>query len=426
MRVTYSLPIRGSGEVLSGYLETSEYSDSFSNKISFQFIETLVRQYTIYPRFRLFVLNTDETERYEIPQEDILQSGSYSENYQSGQRRSLQISLLNESGKYTPSINGFWTGTKISFEVGLMVPDTMDKIIWFKKGIYVVNKITPTRTTEGKTVSIELGDKFCVLEGRGGVLVSSMLIPMDTLVQDVFSDILLMDMGNGRPFDTKKVIVHQSFKDTKIPIDLTEQPGATWGSVILKIADMISAEVFYNTEGHLTVVPKIEMADDGNKPTIFHFYAYEGDFQNNDLDLEMENIVNRVVVIGANVNGRTFRAESVNNSATSPISYQRIGYRTGEIINDSNITSDTLAQERADYELRMKSIIRTSANNTIFFNPLLTVNNLISLSDDFFNLTRDKFLLQSISFSLDYNGIMTITSTNTNNLPFMVQRGLYE
>jgi hypothetical protein len=54
-------------------------------------------------------LNADETERYEIPNEDII-GGSYSENYQSGQRRTLSFQLNNNNGEYTPSINHFWTG----------------------------------------------------------------------------------------------------------------------------------------------------------------------------------------------------------------------------------------------------------------------------------------------------------------------------
>jgi hypothetical protein len=54
-------------------------------------------------------------------------------------------------------------------------------------------------------------------------------------------------------------------------------------------------------------------------------------------------MVNRVVVIGANVNGKTCRAEAVNDRAISPINYKKIGYRTGDIVNDSNITSDSLA-----------------------------------------------------------------------------------
>jgi hypothetical protein len=162
------------------------------------------------------------------------------------------------------------------------------------------------------------------------------------------------------------------------------------------------------------------MANDTNKPTLFHFYAHEGDFASTDLNLELEETVNRIIVVGANINGRTCRAEAVNDNAISPISYKRIGYRTGDIVNDSNITSDILAQERADYELRKQAIIKTTISNEVTFNPLLTVNNLISVSDDFFDLTREKFLLQSISFSLGYNGLMSLSSTNTNNLPFMI------
>jgi hypothetical protein len=75
---------------------------------------------------------------------------------------------------------------------------------------------------ENKRVSIELNDKFSILEGRGGVLTTTISLPRDSLVADVMSDILLSDMGNGYPFDTKPPIIHSSFKDTKLPIDITE------------------------------------------------------------------------------------------------------------------------------------------------------------------------------------------------------------
>jgi hypothetical protein len=35
MKITYSLPVRGSGEVLSGYLETNGYADISSHRVSF-------------------------------------------------------------------------------------------------------------------------------------------------------------------------------------------------------------------------------------------------------------------------------------------------------------------------------------------------------------------------------------------------------
>ena len=71
-------------------------------------IDQLIHQINdnlISSAFRIYVLYADESINYEIPQEDIKLGGSYSENYQNGQRRSLSFSLYNNSGKYTPTIN---------------------------------------------------------------------------------------------------------------------------------------------------------------------------------------------------------------------------------------------------------------------------------------------------------------------------------
>ena len=89
-------------------------------------------------------------------------------------------------------------------------------------------------------------------------------------------------------------------------------------------------------------------------------------------------------------------------------------------INDSNITNDILAQERADYELRKVLIAKSSLSSSVFFNPILTVNNMITYTDDFFSLKRERLILQSISFSLDYSGLMSISCSNIKNLTFVL------
>ena len=170
-------------------------------------------------------------------------------------------------------------------------------------------------------------------------------------------------------------------------------------------------------------MPKVEVTNDGDKPVLYNFVDANGDFINNSLSFSMSDVVNRVIVIGANVNGGTCQAIAVNDDPASPLCYQRIGYRTGDVINDSNITSNILAQERADYELRKVLILKTTMSNTIYFNPLLSVNNLITVSDNEFDLSRERFLLQSISFSLDFSGTMSISSTNIKNLPFATRQG---
>ena len=89
------------------------------------------------------------------------------------------------------------------------------------------------------------------------------------------------------------------------------------------------------------------------------------------------------------------------------------------MITDTNITTDIVAQERADYELRKVLVAKSTLSSTVFFNPLLSVNNLVTYTDKFFELRHDRFLIQSIGFSLGYEGTMSLSVSNINNLPFI-------
>ena len=66
--------------------------------VDLQTVINLLRAPVIKTSYRLYILNQDETINREIPEEDIIFSeGSYSENYENGQRRNLNISLNNLS-----------------------------------------------------------------------------------------------------------------------------------------------------------------------------------------------------------------------------------------------------------------------------------------------------------------------------------------
>ena len=132
------------------------------------------------------------------------------------------------------------------------------------------------------------------------------------------------------------------------------------------------------------------------------------------------SIINRIIVTGtSNESNGVFKAVAVNDDPASPLCCQRIGYRTGSIINDSNITSNYLAEERAKYELRKQLILKSSTSLNIAFNPLLTVNSLIAINNAFFDMVNQRFLIQSISCGLDYGGTMSVSLSNLTNLPFI-------
>ena len=51
----------------------------------------------------------------------------------------------------------------------------------------------------------------------------------------------------------------------------------------------------------------------------------------------------------------------------------------------------------------------------VAFNPLLFVNNIITIEDSFFGYKREKFLIQSISYSLGTDSQMTLSCSNLTN-----------
>lgn len=404
-----------SGDVLSlSVMNGDTYLDS---NVSIAELNELINSPILRPRYRIFLLHPDETIDYQIPDEDILLSGSsYSEQYQNGQRRSLSFSLYNTDKKYTPSINILWAESEFALDLGIEKDD--GSIVWKRSGIYVVSSLTPSESVDSQTVSVQAGDKFSIFEGKAGTLETSYEIPVGTDIEGAIKGILLSAKGNGYPFDSKPIIYHSGFKGKKTQAKISKSAGETLGSILLELANQLSAEMFYNANGNLTILPTQETTLDIDKPVICYLNDENGDFSGLSFGLQMSNIVNRVVVIGATVNGKVYTATAVNDDSTSPLCYQRIGYRTGQIVNDSNITSQDLADDRAKYELRKQLILKSSVSVNISFNPLLSVNNLIEITDEFFGLDHERFLLQGVSCSLDYSGTMSITVSNVRNLPF--------
>ena len=363
-------------------------------------------------RYRLFLLHPDETVNYEIPEEDIiLDSGSYSENYESGQRRNLNISLVNENGKYTPSINTIWVHDKFRLDIGI---ESGEEVYWFPRGIYILNNPSATHSQSDRQISLALIDKFGLLEGKAGTLEATYEIPVDTDIEEAINGILSLDNGSGYKIDEQKIIYDRAFKGMKMPYTLSKDAGSTLGEMILEIGDILNAEVYYNSTGNLCFIDINETINDDNKPNLWIYQDSSCQIIDETANFDFESVVNEVHVVGDNIENELFWAYAKNENPESPICIQRIGRRI-EYINDSNIYSDKLAADRASYELRKLGILKTTINISVPFNPMILVNNLISIEDEFFGLKRQKFLVQSISYNIGTNNSMSLTVSNISN-----------
>lgn len=385
--------------------------------VDYQLLEKLVKRTFIKPLYRVSVLNPDESVNYIINPQDILEDGiSYNEEYQNGQRRSITLKLANPHGEYTPSINGIWLDAKFSLDIGLVYGK---RILWFPKGVYVTGDVASTNNDSDKTVSIQLKDKYAIFESKMGTLHASYEIPVGSDIGDAIRGILNFSMGNGYILDYKPPILDPSFLGRKTQSTIRVEEGGNLGQLIEALATQLSAEYYYNNVGNLCFYPVNETIDDSNKPVIWVYDKLKSSISNLTLNYKNEEVINVVKVVGDNIDNGLHSAVVENNNVESPICIQRIGRRAAPKYTESNIWNDKLAQDKANYYLRQHSFVGVDFNVTVGFNPVLAVNNVVEVENDFIGLKREKLLITSISFG-SADGLTTLKLCNVKELPFML------
>ena len=382
--------------------------------VTFDQLQRLIQMSFISPRYRLSVLTPNEMVDYVIPNGDIvLGSISYSESYQNGQRRSLSVQLVNIDGRYTPGMNGIWINTRFRFDIGLQVGN---EIFWFPKGIYILGNVDLTRNNSEKVVTYQLLDKFAIFEGKTGTLETAYEVEVGATIEDAIKGIQNFALGNGYILDYKSVVYDPSFSGQKTQSTIRCEEGDNLGSVIDALATQLSAEYYYNTVGNLCFYPINETVLDDVKPIIWTFPGLGRDLHNLSLSYQNEEIVNIVKVVGDNIDNGIYSAIVSNNNPASPICVERIGRRMAPTYTEANIWSDDLAHDLATYYLRQASFVSVSFSSSVSFNPILTVNNICEVEDDFLQLEREKLLITSISFTSE-SGLMNVQFCNTSDLP---------
>ena len=390
-----------------------------NSNYDFNYISYLVRRPFLKPLFRICVLNPDETVDYVIPNSDIMEDGiSFTEEYQNGQRKSMTLKLVNSHGKYTPSLTGIWLDTKFSFEIGLLV--NKNEVLWFPKGVYVLGDISLSVSNSGNSVTFQLKDKYAIFEGNLGTLEVPYEIELGSTITEAIKGVLNFSKGNGYILDYKEPLFDPSFFGMKTQNTIRADEGDNLGTIIDALATQLSAEYYYNNLGNLCFYPINETLDDSFKPIIWTFENLNRELNNLDLSYKNEEVVNVVKVVGDNIDNAVCSAVATNENPASPICIQQIGKRMGEKYSNSNVWNDDLAEDLARYYLRKKSFVSVDFSSNVAFNPILTVNNICEVENQFLSLKRDKLLITSISFTSN-QGVMNVKFCNTSDLPTFIK-----
>lgn len=356
---------------------------------------------------RIYLLNSDETIKQDIT--EYVTACKVDLSYQQGKTRSASLTLLNTSGMWTPDpVKGFlWKGSKFRIDAGKYYNG---KIFWGKYGIFT--PINPTINDSSQTVEFQMEDKFAFLNGTaGGKIDSNFKIPVGTPVRKAIEMCCIAEKDIGGIYDTKPILYPSDKDDITTPYTITKSPGLTYGEIIIELADMISCDVYYNELGNLVVSGNSDDNPLENRSILWSFDDTTALCTKPTISIDWTNVVNKVTVVGSIVNGYIHKGVAINDSAESRTNVNLTNINA-EYIEDSNIYSDVLCEERAKYELRKKTLLALQAKFDCMFIPNLVPNKLVSWTSIKHGFLNEKFFINSISLDVLNPSLMNISLTN--------------
>lgn len=425
----------------------------------------------ISPMVKIELLDDYENAYAELIEEiSAEQIGTISETYKQGVRKTISFSLFDPDGEFIPNPNNknFWIGKKFKIYLGLTKTryyneenpliysyskqdliayfrresnentpvqedikngfisignmdfeiNSEEDTFWFSKGVYIITDITASRNLSDKTITINGVDKFGLFGSETGYneMIGTFVIPKGISIYDAIFLILNQNMGNGKILDPIEPIIDLYYQNTTIPFDISKGPGTYISESLIELANTFRADIFYDDDGRLNFSRSLLGEENINLPVIWDFHDDDAEYINSSLTYLLTKTVNRVCVVGSNPNNSSpIMAIAENTNASSPISIQKIGIKN-RYLESETIQTLSEAQDYANYMLESLSIEQNDISFQCTFIPSLTVNKLFTLTDSFYKILKETFLMQSITYPMGI-GTMQLSGSNIKELP---------
>lgn len=350
----------------------------------------------ITPVCRVFLLNDDETIRADVSRD--VRDYSLSITYQSGQRRSLNLTMINENHKWKPKYNTglVQIGSKFRFDLGFVI----NKVVYWKQmGVYLLKDPNASVEHANNTISFSLCDKFGLfdgaLSGRTGL---KNIIPVDVPMYQAFVTMVTADKGNGEPYDMKEIIFNNKYRNQNTYYTIKQDAGNLLSEIFIDLAESISSDIYYNEYGNMCIESNVNEFINGNLPLVWRFTDGDRDIYNLSYSETSSNIVNSVLVKGNIVNGYQFSAIAQNKNPLSPTCIQYRGELI-QVISDEHLYSDELCRDRAQYELLAFTRGTNTVNISTPFLPIFDINQSIIINMPSEDIINEQFAINSITYS---------------------------
>lgn len=363
-----------------------------------------IKQNIRKPIYKIELLNSIDETPYETIEDVVINdSGSLNISLNEGVRRTCNLNLVNKNNRFNEYFSNLSIGSKFKLYLGDIING---ELYYFEQGVYIFDDPSLISRTSDLRVEISGTDKWSMLNGQnGGVLDGTYTVPSGTLVSKLIKDTLGLQIVN----DPIEPLIDEVLQSTTTTYDITKEAGASVSDIFLEIALNISAYIYYDEKGRLVLKP-IEYDD--YKGSIYNFTRSDYNYLGATKIYNYSAIYNSVLVIADNTNSEMppIKAESINNDLTDPNSVPNVGFKKTLLITEytKGITTETIAKERAEWELKKVKARQSSVSITCLPLYNLDVNQIITVSDNKLSSERERFLINSVSLPIGTSGEATL------------------
>lgn len=311
-------------------------------------------------------------------------------------RRSMDITLKNLDGRYIPNPNRLWINHKFRLKSGYEYGN--GKNILFNQGVYCLGNPSILSSPSKKEITLLGIDKWGMLDGTlTGKLKNKLIIPVGTRIDNAVRMLLTEIVGETR--------FRIDVCDAELPYTVEAERGTPVSALIEEMAYIVSFETFYDNEGFFIFRKFLEVVD---YETIVPSWSYSagGLYLESNRELTFDNVKNSILVVGDTLSDATTISAISKDSTGSDMSIDVIGERF-DMIEDNNITTNSLAQQRADWELQQRIMMVEKVRMPIIPNFSHKVGDVISVVDNG-NEVQGNYLIQSIDYDISYDSIMNV------------------
>jgi hypothetical protein len=288
-----------------------------------------------------------------------------------------------------------------------------DAECFFPQGVFIINDPVNSIKPGDNKLQIQGVDKFALLDGTlGGESDHIYIVEVGSTIGDIIRDLLHSDDEDIQMiiYDPIEPLIDVELDSVVTAYTIEKDEGTPLGEILIELADMVSANIYYNENGQLVFEQDM---NDASKGSLYDFDEDTHVYIDLSNKFPYSKVYNAVHVIGMNDNGYIYDAIVNNTNAESPTSIQNVGFKRVKMVTDTNIYTDELALERARYELKQVTAVLNEQTLTAMPIYHLDVDKVITITSTEAELNHERYLIDSITLPLSTSGKMSLNVVRT-------------